>query len=332
MEREHRIHPCPECDAALNRREFLATGATAALAAGSMSLVHPSSALAAPRRESPAEVAVRQLYDSLNDKQRPVVALPINHPNRTRISANWHVTEATVGEFFNKDQQQLIREVLKGVTSEDGYERFLRQMDEDDGGLEEYAVAIFGTPHDGLPFQFELTGRHLTLRADGNTVGGAAFGGPIVYGHGEEGDHRSNLFYYQTRRANDVFQSLEGKQRESALLKKAPRESAVQLREDVQSIPGIACGQLSSDQKELVAAVLKDILRPYREQDVQEVMEILGSGGGLEQLRMSFYRDGDLGQDGEWDVWRVEGPTLVCHFRGAPHVHAYINIARRAVT
>ena len=35
-------------------------------------------------------------------------------------------------------------------------------------------------------FQWMLTGRHTTMRADGDSVDKAAFGGPIVYGHGEE--------------------------------------------------------------------------------------------------------------------------------------------------
>jgi hypothetical protein len=55
-------------------------------------------------------------------------------------------------------------------------------------------------------------------------------------------------------------------------------------------------------------------------------MMILKKGGGLDQLRMAFYREGDLGKDQTWDIWRVEGPSFVWHFRGAPHVHAYINI------
>jgi hypothetical protein len=28
-----------------------------------------------------------------------------------------------------------------------------------------------------------------------------------------------------------------------------------------------------------------------------------------------------------WDIWRIEGPAFVCHFRGAPHVHAYLHVA-----
>jgi hypothetical protein len=48
---------------------------------------------------------------------------------------------------------------------------------------------------------------------------------------------------------------------------------------------------------------------------------------------MSFYNtdyngDGDLGEDGEWNIWRLEGPTFVWHFRGQPHVHTYVNIGQ----
>lgn len=110
---------------------------------------------------------------------------------------------------------------------------------------------------------------------------------------------------------------------------KAPKESAVTLRDAKESTPGVAGGDLSDDQQKLLLSVLRDIMAPYRKEDVDEVMEVLKSGGGVDKLHMSFYQSGDLGDDGVWDVWRLESPTLVCHFRGAPHVHAYINIARR---
>ena len=57
-----------------------------------------------------------------------------------------------------------------------------------------------------------MTGRHLTIRADGDSVENAAFGGPIVYGHGEE-DAKSNLFHDQTKKVNGVFGALDAKQR-----------------------------------------------------------------------------------------------------------------------
>ena len=106
----------------------------------------------------------------------------------------------------------------------------------------------------------------------------------------------------------------------------APSEAAVPIQGPNGRFPGIAVSELSSDQRELVSETLKVLLAPYREQDVDEVMQILKSSGGVESLHMAFYRQGDLQDDKMWDIWRIEGPSCVWHFRGAPHVHAYINI------
>ena len=86
--------------------------------------------------------------------------------------------------------------------------------------------------------------------------------------------------------------------------------------------------ELSDDQKQLVEDSIRVLLAPYREEDVNEAMAILKASGGMDSLRMAFYKDGDIGQDRVWDNWRIEGPSLVWHFRGDPHVHAYINIGQ----
>jgi hypothetical protein len=257
-----------------------------------------------------------------------------------KINANWAVTEPSIEEFFNADQQALIHEIFRNVTSEDGYERFLKQMDDDHGGIGQYHVAIYGQPGTGQ-FQWEMTGRHHTIRADGDTLANAAFGGPIVYGHGpqfnEDAGHPGNVFWYQAKRANEVFQMLDGKQREKALLQKAPPEEAVLLRKPGETLPGIPGSELSPDQKELLEKVLADIMAPYRQEDVDEVLQYVKAGGGFDKVHISFYRtdadgkpEGDIGQDGVWDIWRLESPSLVCHFRGSPHVHSYINVAKPA--
>lgn len=325
-ERKQASRSCPDCEHDVDRREFLGVAAGAALAGGALPLLSRT-AKAAPTKQSPAEVAVRELYESLDDEQRKVVALPLDDPRRKKISANWSITSANIGSFA-KGQQEIIHRVLRGITSEDGYGRFMQQMKEDWGSVEKYKIAIFGDPSKDQ-FEFELTGRHLTMRADGNTLGGAAFGGPIVYGHSKRGNSEKNLFSYQTRRANEVFAALDNDQRKAALLEKAPKENAVQLRKEGEALPGISCGSLSGDQKELVEAVIRDIMAPYRQEDVDEVMEIVKAGGGIDAISMAFYQAGDLDDDKVWDIWRVEGPTIVCHFRGAPHVHAYMNVARR---
>ncbi len=318
---------CQDCDG-LDRRAFVKTvGATAFAATAAPALFDPRFAHAAPTTTSAAETAVGQFYASLSEKQRAAICLPFDHEHRANISPNWHVNETTIREF-TKEQQALTKEIVRKVTTEDGYERFLKQMEDDDGGIESYSVAVFGEPGSGK-FQWEMTGRHLTLRADGDSVDKAAFGGPIVYGHGEE-DIKQNLFYYQTEKANEVFQALDAKQAKKALLKKAPDETAVQLQGKGAAFPGISLKELTQDQRKLVRSTIRTIMAPYRQEDVEEVISIVRAHGGLNELHLAFYQERDLDDDKVWDIWRIEGPSLVCHFRGAPHVHAYINVGVRA--
>ena len=329
MSKNSNPRPCPDCENPLDRRQFLATTAGVAVAASASSLLVPGMLQAAPKSSGAAEGLVGELHESLSADQKKEMVLSWDDPRRTKINANWHITKASVGKFFTKAQQDLIQQIVKGVTSEDGYDRFLKQMEYDAGGIGEYSVALFGDPAK-KPFEFELTGRHLTLRADGDSTPGAAFGGPIIYGHGEEGNIKQNLFFHLTERADEVFKALDEKQRTQALLTDAPSEGAVKLRPESDRIPGIIGSELSKDQQQLVTAVFKDIISSYREEDVEEALSIYKAGGGVEKTRIAFYQAGDLGDDKVWDIWRLESPTVVCHFRGAPHVHAYINVRRRS--
>lgn len=326
MSREHT--PCPDCHADVDRRQFLkgvggamALGATAPLWSGL------PGAYAAPTHSSAAETSAQKLYSTLSDAQRKTICFPYEHELRKRISANWHVTKPTIADdFYNAEQRALIREIVQKATSEEGFQKLLAQTEYDDGGLQAFSVAMFGQPSEGR-FEFELTGRHLTLRVDGDSADHAAFGGPIVYGHGQE-DPKQNIYHYQTQQTNKVFQSLDTAQRKAALLPTAPRESDVAIQGPQGKFPGIAVKELTEDQRQLVEETLKVLLAPYRQEDVDEVMAILKASGGVEALHMAFYQQGDLGSDKVWDIWRVEGPAFVWHFRGAPHVHAYINIGQ----
>jgi hypothetical protein len=317
---------CPDCDASLDRRTFIRTvGSAALIGAAGPALLSGRFAAAAPTSKSAAETAVGRFFTSLSEEQRKTIVFPFEHELRKKINANWHVTKPRIEEeFYSTEQRALIDEILKGITTEDGYQRLLRQTDSDSGGIGDYSVAVFGTPGSGQ-FEWEITGRHLTLRADGDSVDKAAFGGPIVYGHGLE-KPSENLFFYQTKQVNEVFKALDAKQSARALVSSAPVENDVALRGEKASFAGIPVGELSADQKQLVEATLKVLLAPHRKEDVEEVFAILKAGGGLDKLHLAFYQEGDLLDDKTWDIWRVEGPSFVWHFRGAPHVHAYINI------
>jgi len=321
---------CPECVDGVSRREFVRKVAGIAVA-GSL-LPATRRAFAAPSASSSAETAVKRFYDTLKPEQRQVICFPFDDPLRKKINANWAISKSKIDDF-TKEQQAIVDEIFRGVTSPEGYERFQKQMDDDAGGFGEYHVAVFGTPGTGQ-FEWELTGRHVTIRADGDSVSNAAFGGPIVYGHGagdKEKGLPGNVFFYQTKKANEVFEALDGKQRKAALQSgKAPTENAVLVQGSSGAFPGIAVGELSKDQKALVESVIKVILAPYRPEDVEEALAIQKDGGGLDALHMAFYEADDLGKDQVWDIWRIEGPSFVCHFRGAPHVHAYVNIAKKS--
>ena len=72
-----------------------------------------------PSRTSAAETAVTELHKTLTDEQKKVLCLPFEHEKRQRISANWHVTEPTLGQqnFYTSMQRELTTRIVKGLCS-----------------------------------------------------------------------------------------------------------------------------------------------------------------------------------------------------------------------
>ena len=286
-----------------------------------------------------AETLAGRLHASLSPDQRSKVCVPWDyvHPKfgllRTRVGNNWNATAPAVkGDFFSKDQQQLVREIFERLIDPDWHARFDKQLEDDTGGFgHDQSVALIGEPGSGK-FQFLLTGRHMTLRCDGDSADHVAFGGPIFYGHDtgggtEDKDHTGNVFWPQAVAANGVYSMLDGRQRKLAMVAKTPPENAIAFRGGGQVASGIPVSDLSADQRAELERVLGVLLEPYRTVDRDQVRGCLTAQGGLDRCRLAFYRDDDLGDDGVWDNWRLEGPAFVWHFRGSPHVHVWVNIA-----
>ena len=82
-----------------------------------------------------------------------------------------------------------------------------------------------------------------------------------------------------------------------------------------------------ADQKSELQKVLTMLVEPFRVEDREEALECLKTQGGLDGCVLTFYEDGDIGEDGVWDNWRLEGPSFVWYFRGEPHVHVWVNVA-----
>ena len=331
---------CPDCaspriividEPLIDRRGFLrqTTAAAAAMALAPW-------ARAAEKAKS--ETLVQQLYSSLSEEQKKSICFPFDHARRSMVDNNWHIVDQKLGTFFTKDQQALVRDIFMGLHSPEYAETVMKQVIHDSGkaGFEDSSVALFGEPGSGK-FEFVLTGRHCTRRCDGDSVEGAAFGGPIFYGHAaesfnEKADHPGNAYWYQAKRANEAFQMLDGKQREIALCERGREEDAddtVKLKGTTKGLEGLRVGDMSKDQQGAVRTVLRDLLAPFRKDDVDEAMKLI-EASSFDDLHMAFFKTGDIGKDGVWDVWQLEGPNMVWYFRGSPHVHVWANIRAKA--
>jgi hypothetical protein len=345
---------CPDCGDAVevtptelppivevDRRDFIkgVGAATVAVATGGLTLWATPKAGAAPTPSSAAETAVKALYDTMTDEQKKAVCFDWDYKDsrgllRTHVSNNWQITKPTVDSpFYTKKQKDLVYDIFQGLFNPEWVKKIRKQLRDDSNGDFGHAqtIAIFGKPGGGQ-FEFVMTGRHLTVRADGNSEGHVAFGGPIFHGHAASGfnekvHHPGNIFWHQAVLANQVYKILDGKQQEKALVARRPAEAAVSFRGKDGKFPGLPITDMSKDQRFALEEVLLSLIAPYRKEDVDEVEECLKKQGGLDKCSLAFYKDGDIGDDGEWDNWRLEGPSFVWYFRGQPHVHIWINVA-----
>lgn len=288
-----------------------------------------------------AETAAQALYASLTYEQRKEICFDWNHARpgvgllRTFIANHWQITRPCIrSNFFTTQQQLLIHDIFKSLVAPEWYPRFLRQLRDDTKGHPwgaNQSIAFFGTPGSGR-FQLIFTGRHLTLRADADAEMRMAFGGPIFYAHAASGYrekpyHPGNVFWVQAEHASRVYQMLDGKQRQAALEPRLPPECAISFRGPSGQFPGIPVAELANDQKGELQRVLAILVEPFRAEDRRRVLECLQRQGGLERCSLAFYQEGQMSGP-HWDNWRLEGPAFVWYFRGTPHVHVWVNVAK----
>jgi hypothetical protein len=342
---------CPECDTldqdALDRRDFIRV-----VGGGAVSLAALSSLPAAPRvlgdekaqatakAEKPAEALIKELYASLTSEQKPNLVYPWDHvqggqrtPTRMRMYNAPIFNRHTIGTAYTKPQQELVKRILRSICSdEDGYRQISRNGTFDGSKTFEGCGAyIFGEPGEQSKYAWVFTGHHLTVRCDGNSQEGAAFGGPMYYGHSPNGYNERNCFYYQTKGVLSVYEALSEGQRKKAVVRGTPGEGegSVRLRGTAAQHPGISFGELNKDQQALVEKVMRDVLSPYRKEDADEVMEIIKATGGMAKIHLAFYEDREMNDNQRWHFWRLEGPGFVWNYRVLPHVHTYVNISSK---
>ena len=343
--------PCPDCAhppaaPSFARRDFIrVVGASAAaVAVGGLPLPAPLSPLARARaaraeKQAAAEQLVFELFATMDADQKAKLVLPWDAgatagkmPARLQ-TANGPVGKSVIGLEYSKKQVELLNRVFHAISNgEEGYKRLSRNNKFDNSGdFESIGALIYGEPAAGKKFSLVFSGHHITIRCDGNSEEGAAFGGPLYYGHSPSGYATTNVFHYQTKAVNELHTALDEKQRKAGILpgKWQDGVASVKLPKPGAALAGVPFADLSEDQKGLVEKVMRELVAPYRKEDGDEVMEIVKLNGGMEKLAFAFYKEGTTSEKEPWTFWRLEGPGFVWSFRALPHIHTFVNVSSK---
>jgi hypothetical protein len=281
-----------------------------------------------------AEALANLLYANLDDAQRGEICFEWNYCDPERgelrrfIANHWQVTRPVIAsDFFTVKQQALIRQIFRSLLDPEWHDLFVRQLADDTKGHawgKDQSVAFFGDPRSG-PWQFVLTGRHLTLRV-GSTQG-QVFGGPILYGHAatgywEQARHPGNIFWPQAKAASRLYAMLDESQRKLAEVEALPEEHAIGF----ETVPiGLPARLLSPVQMAHLDSVLQCLAAPFRCKDRAQIASCLARQGGAQALNLAFAHANRMSAP-DWDDWRLQGPSFVWHWRGWPHVHVWVNV------
>ncbi len=312
----------------LSRRDAIRTlGGAAALA------FLPSLRAAKPDKDS----LPMQFYKSLTEAQRAAITLPVNDPKRQFVSNWWYVNPGQrLHTFYTDEQRDLVQQIFDSLHHPDHREKMRWQVQKDLMGQIKNtpSVGFFGTPED-KEFEFIYTGHHVTRRCNAHTDKGLGFNGePIFYGNfakkfHEGPQHEGNPFWYQGVVFNEFVSSLDGKQREKILVGREPRSErpgAVIVKRKT-DLPGLACADLSKDQQAKLIETMRRMLACFREGDVEATIKTIQDRNLIDRLWVSCYGGRyDIGRDGVWDTWQIEGPEMVWYFRGMPHIHGYFHV------
>src|SRR5436190_20134055 len=90
---------CPHCQ--ISRRDFLKASVVGAAALAAAPVVLS----AAGKSKATSETLVATLFTSLSEEQRNAIVFPFEHPLRSKVDNNWHITKKTIAELLNRDQQ-----------------------------------------------------------------------------------------------------------------------------------------------------------------------------------------------------------------------------------
>lgn len=292
------------------------------------------------------------LDNSMSELQRSHTVLPWLHPTRQLTNTVAIHRGPHIGTLFNGNQIALIRHLYNLNLSQQGVDWF-RNTTAFEGKFEGSVFKIFtdakaGSLSNTNALQTMINGGHYMLRDQAVVNDAYAFGGPISYGQ-QIGNGRyqvkGNAFKAHGDAVHELHRGLSASERSQAYETSPPVELVTQIQGSDGQFDGLRIGSASIATQELFKQALDVIFSAYPDAQKLEAFSAIEQNGGLESMHLSLYSDFSFYPDGQkysslnskeqsqaavpyTQVWRIEGPASVIHFKGYPHVHAYINIVK----
>ena len=331
----------------ISRRTFIAgIGASAGLAItrGEQWLGHNYS-----------EYSFQELFSvfeqSLSETQREHTFLAGDDPMRqVTLTEAAHKGSPHIGTLYNNHQIGLIRHLYASLLSSQG-QKWMQNTINLEGRFEGSVLKIYSDDIGNASTnnsQVVINGGHYMLRSSDLSNSGYALGGPIAYGQQLGNNNyqvQGNAFKVQGDALNQLHKALSASERNLAYKTSPPNELLLQTQGITSSTSGVRIGQVSDAAKEVAQEMMDTLFAGFTETQKSEAWSAIDENGGIDSLSVTmytdfgFYPDGatysDLSQEQRRSrgipyvqVWRIEGPAFTMHFKGHPHVHAYMNIVR----
>jgi hypothetical protein len=293
-------------------------------------LAPPSSA-----QHGSTDILATRIFEAVPEKARAATCLPFDHPlrqyyNRGVRIGGLDVSAASLGW----EARCALTDLVYSALSSAGRARLPHQDAMRWAGVNFTQLLFFGDPRTG-PYQALLSGLHLNLRLGGRGAGQVAFGGPQIYGD-QRGNNQvglpGNPYRYQMLLAHRLWDELTSAERVAVRVGRAPAQTDIGLQGPGGRISGLPVAQLAPRKRRLAHEIVDGILGTYADSAV--AWEYIEQSGGIDVLHFADYEvdfeGGRHAGTGPSQIFRFEGPAAVLHFRGEPHVHAFIHVARDA--
>lgn len=320
----------------MNRRQLISAGAgigalTAMAAAARYAVLSPPQR---PDSTSIDELAA-QIHAELATSPGARACFDYDHPLRQVHNRGLWLGGLTVNAAtLSWNARRALTTILREMLSEAAVQRLLSQFPSVFSGINFLQLLLFGTPGHG-PWQMLLSGIHLNLRIGSLLHDGTAFGGPQVYGDQRGNDRHGlpgNVFRYQMQAAHDLITGLTPAVRGAIRIAQAPPQTCIAVQGRGGRFDGVPVADLPVRSRRQAQTVVGTMLDNYGAAAAAYAWECLHRNGGVDGLYFADYevdfQGGRHAGDNPSQIFRLEGPSAVFHFRGEPHVHAFVSVER----